>query len=277
MRPDSTVYSATELDREIRNLGGTTATNISCETSSRTPSESTPTPTDNPAFGPDPWVRLSNPTADVDGDWDSGDSNVDDGESDDSTVGDRELDYYSDPEDADADEAENPHWDDSDSDDSDDIAAWTMPDLPSRPKPQSANSSPSSEQEQATETTPPVQGIPCHFSILHPEKYHSCATTSNPRSIRGVWRHILAHHRRPHYCPTCFATFDASVLCDIHIRGRTCKRSEPTEAAMDGVREDEMGDLERWRADPAQSPREQWLSIWDTIFPEEKRPPSSSL
>ncbi|KAK3319781.1 hypothetical protein B0T19DRAFT_433032 [Cercophora scortea] len=269
-------------------------TTIGCETSSTTPSESTPTPTYKHTFGSDPWVRLSIPSAaGVDQDWDSDDSNADDGaasddsniddkESDDSTVDGRELDYYSDPEeDADADEAETRHWDGSDSDDDeDDIEEWTIPDLPSRPKPQPTNSSSSSpSQEQATQTTPKVQYIPCPFSILHPEKYHSCATTTNLRSIRSVRRHILAHHRRPHYCPTCFATFHASVLCDIHIRGRTCQRSAPTDAALEGVREDEMGDLERWRADPAMSPREQWLSIWDTIFPGEKvrRPSLSSL
>jgi len=112
----------------------------------------------------------------------------------------------------------------------------------------------------------------CPFCVLHPAGHRNCLR-ADLRHIRDVKRHLYTFHLQPDHCPACqsvFATFEAA---NKHIMSRSCS---PRRGAVEGITPDQLRELAR-RSDPNQSPEEQWISIWDTVFPGYQRPTTPYL
>lgn len=114
---------------------------------------------------------------------------------------------------------------------------------------------------------------PCPFSVRWPEKGYRCAHTSFD-DLQDLKSHIWVSHRRNFTCPMCHSIFSTSRECNSHIRERNCSlRSTPE---LEGVADEDVERLAR-RPEPGSPEAEQWLYLWDAIFPGVKRPSASEI
>ncbi|KAK3385376.1 hypothetical protein B0H63DRAFT_472807 [Podospora didyma] len=112
-------------------------------------------------------------------------------------------------------------------------------------------------------------GFACPLQAFDPQKYSHCYHEQQHqggfRNLKEVRQHIQNAHRRKPFCPICRATFPTAWESDQHIRSRTC--SLRTAPEIEGVHEDRMDELARWRFTREESHDKQWRAIADIILP----------
>ena len=120
-----------------------------------------------------------------------------------------------------------------------------------------------------------TRGYACPFFRRDPVRYIDCLTRKLTR-IRDVKQHIERRHTRPRYCPICYKIFSSAPDCDVHIRSQRCVSRGPTIIDnFEGVSREMLRLLKSKVSRTA--PREQWYSVWDTVFPGVTRPDSPYL
>ncbi|KAL2132611.1 hypothetical protein VTI74DRAFT_3601 [Chaetomium olivicolor] len=93
------------------------------------------------------------------------------------------------------------------------------------------------------------------------------------KRIKDVKHHLLKRHRRPLYCSICGRTDFVNVAArDGHVQARECI-APPGGFAIQGLDLDQVAQLGR-RANRRLDTAEQWMEIWDILFPGIARPPS---
>ncbi|KAI0197952.1 hypothetical protein F4808DRAFT_286453 [Astrocystis sublimbata] len=102
------------------------------------------------------------------------------------------------------------------------------------------------------------------------------------RRIKDVKQHIYRHHCRPeNYCSRCFKEFESSNERDRHIREHMCAlQTIPVrdDIISDTQKKDLQGRKSRKTGKGAryflEGKDQQWMKLWDIIFPGTKRPRS---
>ncbi|KAI0415041.1 hypothetical protein F5X98DRAFT_233083 [Xylaria grammica] len=112
--------------------------------------------------------------------------------------------------------------------------------------------------------------LACPFYVSQKDKYNSCLTRSDLRGFEDLDRHLWTCHRQPSYCPTCHDIFSSAGDWEEHIRRRSC--TSLGKPRPDGISVLQVQQLARG-GDPRLSREDQWLLIWDIVFPG-IRPPS---
>ncbi|KAM0078773.1 hypothetical protein ACKRZS_009506 [Fusarium odoratissimum] len=116
--------------------------------------------------------------------------------------------------------------------------------------------------------------LACPFFINAPEKYQQCLFKNDFDSIETLIKHLLRHHNRPLYCPTCRKTFRTLIDRDDHALENACKRN--TKEQLDGLTESQKAKLiKRDRYYLGEATR--WRCIWSTVFPDSEQPQSPYL
>ncbi|KAK8092769.1 hypothetical protein PG999_014356 [Apiospora kogelbergensis] len=113
----------------------------------------------------------------------------------------------------------------------------------------------------------------CPFFKLDAHKHRACANFVL-RRVRDVKQHLNRKHHTPKfYCARCYDIFGNAKERDEHTRGVKCEyRENPHfEGITELQREQLMNTKER-----KSSPEEQWFTIWDILFPNDRRPRSVS-
>ncbi|KAK4159484.1 hypothetical protein QBC43DRAFT_327174 [Cladorrhinum sp. PSN259] len=119
------------------------------------------------------------------------------------------------------------------------------------------------------------QSLACPFYKRTTAQYrHHCLLTGGFTSIQSLRSHIERAHRRAPYCPTChlvFASSSSNAELDRreHIRARQCERREGP-IAIEGLQGDQMDRL--CELEPTGTEIEQWMQIWDLVYPSFERP-----
>ena len=121
-----------------------------------------------------------------------------------------------------------------------------------------------------------TRGYACPFFKRDPVRYMDCLTRKLTR-IRDVKQHIERRHIQPRFsCPICYGKFSSPQDRDDHIRSRCCASGSPTAIdSLDGVSRETLK-LLKSRVSRTIA-REQWYSVWDTIFSGVARPESPYL
>ncbi|KAJ4052259.1 hypothetical protein NW756_001694 [Fusarium oxysporum] len=116
--------------------------------------------------------------------------------------------------------------------------------------------------------------LACPFFINAPEQYQQCLFKDDFDSIETLIKHLLRHHNRPLYCPTCRKTFRTLIERDDHALENACKRN--TKEELDGLTENQKAKLiKRDRYYLGEAAR--WRCIWSTVFPDSEQPQSPYL
>ncbi|RKL41188.1 hypothetical protein BFJ72_g5616 [Fusarium proliferatum] len=116
--------------------------------------------------------------------------------------------------------------------------------------------------------------LACPFYINTPERYQQCLFKSDFDSTETLVSHLLQHHNKPLYCPTCQKTFKTLVDRDDHVLENSCKMNN--QEKLEGLTESQkaklikkdryyLGEMRRWRC------------IWSTVFPDLEQPQSPYL
>ncbi|KAF5613317.1 hypothetical protein F25303_14264 [Fusarium sp. NRRL 25303] len=116
--------------------------------------------------------------------------------------------------------------------------------------------------------------LACPFFVSAPEKHQQCLVKNDFDSIETLISHLLRHHNRPLYCPTCRKTFKTLVGRDEHVLENSCKMNN--QQMLEGLTERQkarlikrdryyLGEVRRWRC------------IWSTLFPDSEQPRSPYL
>ena len=121
-----------------------------------------------------------------------------------------------------------------------------------------------------------TRGYACPFFKRDPVRYMDCLTRKLTR-IRDVKQHIERRHTQPWFsCPICYENFSSAQDRDDHIRSRCCVPGSPRAIdSLDGVSRETLK-LLKSRVSRTLA-REQWYSVWDTIFSGIDRPDSPYL
>jgi hypothetical protein len=121
-----------------------------------------------------------------------------------------------------------------------------------------------------------TRGYACPFFKRDPLRYIDCLTRKLTR-IRDVKQHIERRHIHPWFsCPICYEKFSSAQDHDDHIRSRGCVSRSPT--AIDSLKGVSRETLKLLKSRVSRTlAREQWYSIWDTIFSGVARPDSPYL
>ena len=149
-----------------------------------------------------------------------------------------------------------------------------------RKRPASINDS-TSEAEQNdrkkrarwTETDDNEKPLACPFHKRDPQRYPACGKYTL-RRIKDVKQHIYRLHCKPEiYCPLCFGGFKCSDERDKHVREKGC--TTKAIPATDGIlSEDTKRKLKDCGVRARGNKHQQWMSLWEVIFPEVSRPRS---
>ncbi|KAJ9616361.1 hypothetical protein H2200_000079 [Cladophialophora chaetospira] len=101
------------------------------------------------------------------------------------------------------------------------------------------------------------------------EKHYRGCSSCYLRDIARLKQHLYRVHRRPeHHCPTCFTSFDSTVLLHAHIVARTCQqRTSPFEEKMTP---DQVTAIRRRGMGRSRS--ESWNEIYKILFPDSPLP-----
>ncbi|EXM14043.1 hypothetical protein FOTG_17529 [Fusarium oxysporum f. sp. vasinfectum 25433] len=116
--------------------------------------------------------------------------------------------------------------------------------------------------------------LACPFYIHAPDKHQLCLLQHDFSSIESLIKHLLRHHGKPLYCPTCRKAFETLIDRDNHTLENTCKRND--QVALDGLTEAQkarlmkndqyyLGEIRRWQR------------IWSTVLPSAEQPRSPYL
>ncbi|CCT72123.1 uncharacterized protein FFUJ_13877 [Fusarium fujikuroi IMI 58289] len=116
--------------------------------------------------------------------------------------------------------------------------------------------------------------LACPFFVSAPQRYQQCLVKNDFDSIETLISHLLRHHNRPLYCPTCRKTFKTLIGRDDHVLENRCKMNN--QQILEGLTESQkaklikrdryyLGEVRRWRC------------IWSTLFPDSEQPRSPYL
>ncbi|KAF5664560.1 hypothetical protein FDENT_12813 [Fusarium denticulatum] len=116
--------------------------------------------------------------------------------------------------------------------------------------------------------------LACPFYINATEESQQCLLKKDFNSIETLIIHLLRHHNRPLYCPTCRKTFETLIDRDDHALENSCKMNN--QEKLEGLTESQkaklikkdrhyLGEIRRWRC------------IWSTVFPNSEQPRSPYL
>ncbi|ROW14566.1 hypothetical protein VPNG_03264 [Cytospora leucostoma] len=114
--------------------------------------------------------------------------------------------------------------------------------------------------------------LACHFQKRFPERHPTCGGFTLIAYVKGHLR--SKHTRSPYYCPRCNSIFKTDDERDEHIEliiSSPCKKQAydtSTEISAS------MAKQLHKRVEQSSELREQWFSVWDTIFPGVPRPPT---
>ena len=114
----------------------------------------------------------------------------------------------------------------------------------------------------------PKHILACQFYKRNPTKYLSCLTRADIRSVSDLAQHLWNSHRRPHFCPACFKEFETALVCDNHIRERSCSVRQAPQP--DGLSEEQIQELSLLVITPEITEVELWSSMWNIAFPKEQ-------
>ncbi|KAH8896351.1 hypothetical protein GQ53DRAFT_852510 [Thozetella sp. PMI_491] len=119
----------------------------------------------------------------------------------------------------------------------------------------------------------------CPFAVRFPDKHHACFVHISLPDMSSVSHHVCGAHRRPYYCPVCYRLFDTGAERDNHARCRICSLQAST--SIEGATEQQMRTIalgERELAAGRSGNQEGlWFSAYETLFPEDPRPPTAYL
>lgn len=111
----------------------------------------------------------------------------------------------------------------------------------------------------------------CPYYKLNPVKHHKCASLTLSR-IRDVKQHLVRRHLQPLFCFICGVEVQKQADQAEHMGLQTCTRpswfSHP-----EGITPDQRTQLSS-RVKKTDSERDQWFSVWTTIFPDLSQPDS---
>ena len=118
----------------------------------------------------------------------------------------------------------------------------------------------------------------CPYFRFDPAAHQECSRLVL-RRIRDVKQHL----QRRHYlspngsCPICFKTFKSTQAFTTHLLLRNCEpKSHAPTGNIEGVSL-EAQDLLKHRVNRADTPIQQWYSVWDILFDKVQRPPNPYL
>lgn len=112
----------------------------------------------------------------------------------------------------------------------------------------------------------------CPFYLQNKQSHRTCLTRYQLRNFGDVREHLWAVHRQPLFCPACGQTFSKTPDCNSHIRSRICN-PQSTIPTFEGVTISHVQELAR-QAELPLSVENRWVAMWETIFPNTKRPSS---
>ncbi|OTB03871.1 hypothetical protein M426DRAFT_23394 [Hypoxylon sp. CI-4A] len=118
------------------------------------------------------------------------------------------------------------------------------------------------------------RSLACPFAKSDPRKHHACFSKRLTR-IRDVKQHLARKHTPEHYCIRCSAIFPNQEDLRAHVgnaEGLFCVPS----SSLDGISQQKHLQLSR-KSNPKLPEDGQWFSIWDIIFPGQKRPSSAYM
>lgn len=133
--------------------------------------------------------------------------------------------------------------------------------------------SPSPQHPQpASQAKKPL--LACPFHKRDPEIYHDCYKYELSR-VKDVRQHLRRKHSRPVYCARCYKVFGSAESLENHARSaQPCElRNGPPELISEQQWEKVMEQYLS-RGKPVE---EQWMVIWDVLFPGAQRPLSPYL
>ncbi|KAI0021656.1 heterokaryon incompatibility protein-domain-containing protein [Xylariomycetidae sp. FL0641] len=113
--------------------------------------------------------------------------------------------------------------------------------------------------------------LACPYYKFNSSKYRSCLKTSKLISIDSVAKHLLSQHRRPNFCPTCYATFKLMSDRDKHIMERMCQGKVHVEVEGVSMAQEKSLGNKALKYVPAQ---ERWFIMWRILFPNRSSPSS---
>jgi len=113
------------------------------------------------------------------------------------------------------------------------------------------------------------QLLPCPYWMHDPHAHHDCSTIKL-RDIAYVRQHIKRNHKRPnYYCARCYESFTCNRDREAHDQEGQCSRSNEHPFG-------DRCDLDQWndiqKPYRGQHPRDVWIAIYATLFPEEPVP-----
>lgn len=116
-----------------------------------------------------------------------------------------------------------------------------------------------------------IKLLACPFHKKDRHKYPICLSYQL-RRIKDVKQHINRKHHQPAlYCSRCFKVFHTTDSRDSHTRLANCEVR--AHAQFDGITEQQRKALAQYPS-RGKSIEDQWYDMWDTIFPNERRPKS---
>ncbi|KAI8632652.1 hypothetical protein F5Y19DRAFT_326093 [Xylariaceae sp. FL1651] len=117
------------------------------------------------------------------------------------------------------------------------------------------------------------KSLACPFHKMDPHRYNECGRYTL-RRIKDVKQHIYRLHCKPElYCSRCYQNFKSSSERDLHIRdgGCTLKEAPNHDGIISEHQKKELKDC----GSRGTSKEQQWMEVWDVIFPNMNRPRSS--
>ncbi|KAH8672257.1 hypothetical protein BGZ61DRAFT_459109 [Ilyonectria robusta] len=116
--------------------------------------------------------------------------------------------------------------------------------------------------------------FPCPFYKANPKRHRNCLLQHDLRRIEDVATHVVRHHRRPSYCPTCSRTFASVIDCDRHMMARTCELRDLV--IPEGINLYQKNILTQ-KDDEQLTTTERWERMYATTLPDAKSSPSPFL
>ena len=117
-----------------------------------------------------------------------------------------------------------------------------------------------------------MQGLlACPFYV----KFGVTSCFSGLRRISDIRQHIRRKHMQPLHCSTCGVVFGQESSKNEHVQRSDCS---PTAVSLPGATEAQWKRISSFaKGQPVRSDHERWYEIWDILFPNSSRPPSSRI
>ncbi|KAK1758810.1 hypothetical protein QBC47DRAFT_95922 [Echria macrotheca] len=116
----------------------------------------------------------------------------------------------------------------------------------------------------------------CPFYLLYPQLHHGCRLYVLKR-IKDVRQHLSRNHRRPADCPPACDTLDTAEHHEHHQRGvePSGDLSHRTHSSYVSLQQwDRIAQQAKDPSSKTKPPEEQWIEIWEVLFPETVPPRS---